>query len=161
MTNFPNIRYFSDYYHYLVGLLDTSGIVLDRASLNKSLKTRTPAFMEGKINAPGVSGYPDETARPFDASNGIVFIDGSFLRFNETVRVSRRRGTELISYSYHYQRPGENFFIRFDFEELPTPEPIRKPQYHVHTSAKPELHILSVPVNLKITLEIIKANFFA
>jgi len=37
--------------------------------------------------------------------------------------------------------------ICFDFEEFLTPDPIRKPQYHVHTSAKPEFHIPSIPIN--------------
>lgn len=161
MINFPDIKYLGEYYHYIVGLFDRSGIVSNRTSLNKSVRTRSPAILEAKIFAPGVSGYPDETALPFDEINGIVLTDGSFLRFDETVRVSRRRGTDILAYSYHYQRPNENFFIRFDFEELPTPDQIRKPQYHVHTSAKPEIHIPCIPIDLDRVLQFIKANFIA
>ncbi|MBM3235369.1 hypothetical protein FJZ31_03610 [Candidatus Poribacteria bacterium] len=68
MINFPDIKYLGEYYNYIVGLFDRSGIVLNRTSLNKSVRTRSPAILEAKIFAPGVSGYPDETALPFDES---------------------------------------------------------------------------------------------
>jgi hypothetical protein len=144
MRKFPNIRYFSDYYHHIIGLIDKSGIAINRTTLTKSLKVRTAPIIVGEIRAPEAGGYPDETSLSFDESNGLIFKDGSFLRFSEKVSVNRREGTTLFGYSYHYQRPNENFFIRFDFEELPSPDPIWKPQCHVHTSAKPELAVYAV-----------------
>jgi len=133
MRKFPNIRYFSDYYHYIAGLIDKSGIVINRRTLTKSLKGRTASITVGEVRAPEIGRYPDETALPFDESNGLIFRDGSFLRFSETVGTNRREGTTVLEYSYHYQRPDEDFFIRFDFEELPSFDPIWKPQCHVYT----------------------------
>jgi len=161
MHNFPDIRYFSDYYHYILGLIDKSGIVLNRSTLTKSLRWRTASIAIGEVQAPATSGFPDDTALPFDENNGLIFRDGSFLRFTEKVQVDRREGATILEHSYHYQRPNEIFFIRFDFEELPTQNPIRKPQYHVHTSAKPEFHIPSIPINFNLMLNLIKVNFFA
>jgi len=161
MRRFPDIRYFPDYYHYIVGLIDKSNIVINRATLTKSRRWSTASITVAEIRAPEIGGYPDETAQPFDERNGLIFKDGSFLRFSETVRVNRREGAIVIDYSYHYQHPDENFFIRFDFEELPSPDPIWKSQCHVHTNAKPELHIPCVVFDLNMVLEFIKVNFFA
>jgi len=161
MRKFPNIRYFSDYYHHIAGLIDKSGIVINRRTLTKSLKGRTASITVGEVRAPETGGYPDETALPFDEGNGLIFSDGSFLRFLETVSVNRREGTEMLEYSYHYQRPDENFFIRFDFEELPPPDPIWKPQCHVHINVKPELHIPCILFDLNMILDFIRVNFFA
>ncbi|MBC8236102.1 hypothetical protein H8E77_41680 [bacterium] len=38
MRKFPDIRYFSDYYHHIVGLVDKSSIVINRTTLTKSLR---------------------------------------------------------------------------------------------------------------------------
>jgi len=160
MLDLPRIRYFSDYYHYIVGLIDRSNIVINRSTLGKSTGVRARATTVSDIYAPDVSGFPDESAQPFDENNGLIFKDGSFLRFLERIQVGRRIGARVLAYSYHYQRPGEDFFIRFDFEELPTSNPIRKPQYHLHTSAKPEFHIPSIPLGLNLVLSLIKVNFF-
>jgi len=161
MRKFPDIRYFSDYYHHIVGLIDKSDIVINRATLTKSRRWSTASITVAEIRAPEIGRYPDETALPFDEGNGLIFRDGSFLRFSETVSVNRREGTEMLEYSYHYQRPDENFFIRFDFEELPPPDLIWKPQCHVHTNAKPELHIPCILFDLNMILDFIKVNFFA
>ncbi|MBM3234960.1 hypothetical protein FJZ31_01545 [Candidatus Poribacteria bacterium] len=160
MRRFPDIRYFSDYYHYIVGLIDKSDIVINRITLTKSYRWSTASITTGEIRAPEIGGYPDETAQSFDERNGLIFRDGSFLRFSETVSVNRRDGVTMLDYSYHYQRLNENFFIRFDFEELPSPDPIWKPQCHVHTNAKPELHIPCILFDLNMVLEFIKVNFF-
>lgn len=161
MRKFPDIRYFSDYYRYVVGLMDKSDIVINRATLNKSRRWSTAPITVGEVQAPEASSYPDETALPFNESNGLILKDGSFLRFSEKVHSHRREGTTVLGYSYHYQRPDENFFIRFDFEELPSSDPIWKPQCHVHTSAKPELHIPCILFDLNMMLEFINVNFFA
>jgi hypothetical protein len=161
MNNLLGITYFSDYYHYVIGLLDRLGIVADRSTLAKSSRVRAPSIVIGEVRAPRESGFLSESALPFESRNGIIFLDGSFLRFKETVQVNRRTGTKILAYSYHYQRPGENFFVRFDSEEQPTLDSFRKPQYHLHTSAKPELHLPSTPVELEFVLQFIKANFFS
>ncbi|MBC8233844.1 hypothetical protein H8E77_30210 [bacterium] len=142
-------------------MIDRNDIVINRSTLGKSIGVRARATVVGDIYAPDVSGFPDESAQSFDESNGLIFRDGSFLRFLERVQVGRRIGARVLAYSYHYQRPGEDFFIRFDFEELPTSNPIRKPQYHVHTSAKPEFHIPSISIDLNLVLNLIQVNFFA
>lgn len=160
MANFANIRYLGEYYHYVVGLLDRSGIVLSRASLSKSIVMSSTAYIIGEILAPDVGSIPDTEAAAFSESNGIVFRDGSFLRFVERVRISRRTGTEIFDYSYHYQRPGEDFFVRFDFEKTPAANLIFKPQHHLHTSAKPELHLPSAQIDLDFVLKFINVNFF-
>ena len=144
MRKFPDIRYFSDYYHYAVGLIDKSDIVINRVTLTKSRRWSTASITVGEVRAPEIGRYPDETALLFDERNGLIFRDGSFLRFSEKVSANRREGTTVLGYSYHYQRPNENFFIRFDLEELPSSDPIWKPQCHVHTSAKPELAVYEV-----------------
>jgi len=160
MSHLAKIRYFSEYYHYVVGVLDRSGIILSRASLSKSIILRSTEQLIGDVYAPENSGFPCSDAASYNKSNGIVFRDGSFLRFYERVRVRRRDGTEILGYSYHYQRPGEVFFARFDFEETPTTDVIFKPRYHLHTSAKPELHLPSVQVDLDFVLKFISVNFF-
>ena len=121
MFELPRIRYFSDYYHYVVGLIDRSDIVINRSTPGKFIGVSARATTVSDIYAPDVGGFPDESSQTFDASNGLIFRDGSFLRFLERVQVGRRIGTRVLAYSYHYQRPDEGFFIRFDFEELPTP----------------------------------------
>lgn len=132
MLDLPRIRYFSDYHHYIVGLIDRSDIVINHSTLSKSIGVNARPTTVGDIYAPDTGGFPDESAQPFDENNGLIFRDGSFLRFSERIQVGRHVGARMLAYSYHYQRPGEDFFIRFDFEELPTSDPIRKPQYHVH-----------------------------
>jgi len=159
MANFAKIRYLSEYYHYVVGLLDRSGIVLSRASLSKSTIMRSKGHIIGEVLAPNVGSFPGADASVFNESNGIIFRDGSFLRFVERVRVSRRIGTEIFEYSYHYQRPGEDFFVRFDFEKTPATNLIFKPQYHLHTSAKPALHLPSAQIDLDFVLKFINVNF--
>jgi len=65
MRKFPDIRYFSDYYHHIAGLVDKSGIVINRRTLTKSLKGRTASITVGEVQAPEAGSYPDETALPF------------------------------------------------------------------------------------------------
>jgi hypothetical protein len=140
----------------LIGAISSSIVQL----LANLFGVNARATTVGDIYAPDTGGFPGESAQSFDENNGLIFRDGSFLRFSERIQVGRHVGARMLAYSYHYQRPGEYFFIRFDFEELPTSDPIRKPQYHVHTSAKPEFHIPSIPVNLNLMLNLIKVNFF-
>jgi len=161
MRRRPQIRFFHEYFRYIVGICDKAGIFLSRSTLNKLLRTSTPTFQIGEVSAPQSGGFPDESAQAFDERNGLILLDGSFLRFFEKVQVSRRNGVKILAYSYHYQRTGENFFFRFDFEEEPTVEPIRKPQYHLHTSAKSEIHYPSAPVELAFIVDFIKVNFFS
>jgi hypothetical protein len=126
------IRYFSEYFHYIVGLLDRSQIFFSRAALGRRLRREAAGIQEGWVFAPFSGRFPDESSVLFDERNGLILMDGSFLRFIEEVKVSRRTGAEVFNYSYHYQRPSENFFFRFDFEKEPTAEPIRKVVYEVN-----------------------------
>jgi hypothetical protein len=61
-----------------------------------------------------------EKVGPNSLPIGLVFPDGSFLCFKEIVRFDYRddAATEpsvfCLSYSFHYQRPGDLYFFRYD-----------------------------------------------
>lgn len=161
-TASPRVRFLHEYYHYVVGMIDKSGIVADRSALNKVLEASTPGIQSGLVGAPCNGEFPDETALIFDPRNGLILIDGSLLRFQERVRVVRQwQSVEVLAYSYHYQSPGEEFFFRFDHEVTPAMDRILKPDYHLHTSARPELHFLSGRASLEYVLEFLKAAILA
>jgi hypothetical protein len=69
----------------------------------------------------------------------MVFADGSFLVFYEVIRFGYQHETDTepkidrLSYGYHYQRPEDHFYFRFDHHpdvgDLHT-----HPLYHLHSA---------------------------
>ena len=61
-----------------------------------------------------------EKISPLSQPIGLVFVDGSFLVFYEIVHFGYRSETATEptiyrhSYGYHYQRPVDHFYFRFD-----------------------------------------------
>jgi hypothetical protein len=109
------------------------------------------------VGAPCNGEFPDESALTFDPRHGLILIDGSLLRFQERVRMVRQwQMVEVLAYSYHYQSPTEGFFFRFDHEAAPAVDRVLKPDYHLHTSARPELHLLSGQASLEYVIEFLK-----
>ena len=70
---------------------------------------------------------------------GMVFADGSFLVFYEVVRFGYQHETDTepkiyrLSYSYHYQRPEDHFYFRFDHHP-DVGDPHTHPLYHLHSA---------------------------
>jgi len=89
-----------------------------------------------------------------DSPSGIVFKDGSFL----TIAERWSEEGELLSFSYHYQRPDPARwrFFRYD-RERPEPPPVDKPRHHLHVRS--ELHYVTGPVELGQVLDVIAELF--
>ena len=66
--------------------------------------------------------------KPGDAPTGIVFRDQSFLVVYEKWS---KEPDELLSYRYHYQRPG-SWFVRYDMHETELPG---HPKHHLQASS--------------------------
>jgi len=70
---------------------------------------------------------------------GLIFQDGSFLVFQEIVHFGYRSETDTeptihrTLYSYHYQRPTDFFYFRFDHHpDMGNPE--THPLHHLHSA---------------------------
>jgi hypothetical protein len=94
------------------------------------------------------------TARFGDAPQWVIFGDGSFLTIAETWSGEG----ELLSFSYHFQRPDPARwrFFRYD-REWPDPPPVDKPRHHLHVCS--ELHYATGPVDLEQVLDVIAELF--
>ena len=119
-----------------------------------------------------------ERLTPSSAPAGIVFLDGSFLVIKEVFEYaypSQDAGEDAdrpricqLEYSFHYQRPQENSFFRYDFHpnigDLAT-----HPLYHLHAAGWRDnaLELPSAPrfpvslITIDEVLELIRSNFFA
>ena len=80
-----------------------------------------------------------EKLTPQSEPTGLIFRDGSFLVFQEIVHFGYRDETSpeptlyRTRYSYHYQRPADHFYFRFDHHpELGEPE--THPLHHLHSA---------------------------
>jgi hypothetical protein len=76
---------------------------------------------------------------PLSPPTGLVFPDDSFLIIREVVRFGYRQETDVelrlfrLSYSYHYQRPSDRYYFRFDHHpEIGVDR--RHPEYHLHSA---------------------------
>jgi hypothetical protein len=89
-----------------------------------------------------------------DAPCGILFRDGSFL----TMAERWSEDSELLSFSYHFQKPDPARwrFFRYD-RELPDPPLVDKPRHHLHVCS--ELHCATGPVDLNQVLDVIAELF--
>ena len=122
------VRRFSNYVTWLLGVMDTSGIVKDRSQVSRLQLNRR----EGEVMAPKITGMAKSGVAPM----GIIFEDDSFLRFIEKVRIELDGSVTLKSYSYHYQRP-DGYYFRFDKLEQPfadSSKRIIEPQRHLHVA---------------------------
>ena len=148
------MRSFSEYYSWLLGVIDRSGIVRDRSGMAK----RPTGKFTGHIFAPTERGF----AKPGASPMGLIFVDGAYMRFRENVRIGRRGGVERLAYSYHYQRP-DGYYFRYDLRERPFENPIKciiEPQRHVQV-AQPAPRLPTHSTNLTELMDIIKYNFYA
>jgi len=80
-----------------------------------------------------------EKLTPQSNPTGLIFRDGSFFVFQEIVHFGYRSETDTeptlyrTCYSYHYQRPAEHFYFRFDHHpDLGDPE--THPPHHLHSA---------------------------
>jgi hypothetical protein len=115
-----------------------------------------------------------ERINPSTAPLGLVFVDGSFLIFKETVRygyIDKKAAAPQVyrlEYSYHYQRPQENSFFRYDFHPT-VGDAESHPIHHLHAFGWPSgaTKLPSVPrfaaseVTLGEVLSLIRRDFFA
>jgi hypothetical protein len=115
-----------------------------------------------------------ERLTPSSAPGGIVFIDGSFLMIKEIFQYAYASEDAVepkichLEYSFHYQRPQENSFFRYDLHpdigDLAT-----HPLYHLHAAGWRDnaLELPSAPrfpvslTTIDEVLELIRSNFFA
>ena len=80
-----------------------------------------------------------EKISPQSQPIGLVFMDGSFLVFYEVVRFGYRNETARkpmmyrLSYGYHYQRPADHFYFRFDHHPG-VGDKQTHPLYHLHSA---------------------------
>jgi len=134
----------------------------------------TPITNEGigAIYIPSLQIF--ERITPSSAPIGIVFIDGSFLVIKEIFQYDYASEDAVepsichLEYSFHYQRPEENTFFRYDFHP-DVGDPDTHPIYHLHAAGWRDnaLELPSVPrfpvslITIDEVLELIGINFFA
>ncbi|MCZ6680739.1 MAG: DUF6516 family protein [Candidatus Poribacteria bacterium] len=114
-----------------------------------------------------------ERMTPHSDPVGLVFTDGSFLVVKEIFEYGYRHDTAtapqiyFLEYSYHYQRPQDHTFFRYDYHPgVGAPE--THPLYHLHAAGwkegaddLPQVPRFPVfPVTLDEVLEFIRVNFF-
>lgn len=114
-----------------------------------------------------------ERIMPRSEPIGLVFTDGSFLVVKEVFEYGYpdNSATEphlyFHEYGYHYQRPQEQTFFRYDYHpEVGSPE--THPLYHLHAAGwkkeadnLPQVPRFPVyPTTLEEVLELIRINFF-
>jgi len=134
--------------------------------------TRIEADGIGSIFTPSLTLFDHLT--PNTAPQGAIFTDGSFLVFKEVFyyRYASAEATQpeilRTEYSYHYQRPQNRFFFRYDFHpELGDPD--THPLHHLHAFswAEGDVKLSSIPrfsvseITLGEVLELIKRDFLA
>jgi hypothetical protein len=115
-----------------------------------------------------------ERLTPSSAPVGIVFLDGSFLVIKEIFHYAYASEDAVepsichLEYSFHYQRPQENSFFRYDFHPG-VGDPSTHPLYHLHAAGWRDnaLDLPSAPrfrvpfITIDEVLELIRSNFFA
>jgi len=140
---------FRHYFGWLVGLIDKTGMISDRSSLTcLPLDKR-----EGIVRAPKMTGFFEPGKPP-----GLVFKDGSFLRFKEEVQVAKGGSYVLLSYAYHYDTP-DGYYFRYEKLRKPHSDPVFEPQRHLHVwQDAPRFPTHSTCLDEILTL--IKVNFF-
>ena len=147
------MKRFSNYASWLLGVIDSSGIVRDRSAVARVQKGRR----RGWIMAPTDSGFAKSSA----PAMGLIFLDGAFLRFQEHVMINRDASISRLGYSYHYQRP-DGYYFRFDKLEQPVAYPAKRliePQRHLHV-AQSAPRFPTHSTNLAEVLVLIKWNFY-
>ncbi len=144
------MKNFSEYRSWLLGQIDKSGIIRDRSNICFSQKNRD----EGLVSAPRESGF----AKPGGLPEGLIFIDGAFLRFQERIIIKKDGSIERVFYSYHYQRP-DGYFFRYDKLPRPHDNPIKEPQQHLH-AVREEPRFPTHSTHLVELLDLIKYNFY-
>lgn len=148
------MKYFSDYMSWLLGIIDTSGIVRDRSTVTRIQDSR----QTGLVMAPRESGFAKPSVPPI----GLVFIDDAFLRFQEYVAIQSDGSILRQYYTYHYQRP-DGYYFRYDKLERPFNDPIQRilePQRHLQV-AQTAPRFPTHSTNLAELLTLIKHNFYA
>lgn len=147
------MKYFSDYVSWLLGIIDTAGIVRDRSMVARVQHSRHA----GLVVAPKESGL----AKPGTPPIGLVFIDDAFLRFQEYVIIQSDGSITRQFYTYHYQRP-DGYYFRYDKLKQPFDDPtkqILEPQRHLQV-AQPAPRFPTHSTNLTELLALIKHNFY-
>lgn len=140
---------FHQYYGWLVGLIDKTEVMADRSCLTCLPLSR----QEGVVRAPKITGFFVAGQPP-----GLLLKDGSFLRFKEEVCLQDDGSFVLLSYAYHYERPG-GYYFRYEKLKEPHPDPAFEPQRHLHVlQDAPRFPTHST--SLEEVMAIIKANFF-
>lgn len=91
----------------------------------------------GQVFLPSQDAF--EKINPQSQPAGMVFTDGSFLIFYEIVRFGYQYEIDTepkiyrLSYSYHYQRPTDHFYFRFDHHP-DVGDKHTHPLYHLHSA---------------------------
>ncbi len=85
------------------------------------------------------------------------FDSGARLSFGLTLR-EVERGSQLVSFRYHYQLPTARSpeYLRFDLNEAPHADPLVEPRCHLH----PGLDHVRIPLSLHDPFEILDRIFF-
>ena len=110
---------------------------------------------------------------PQSSPTGMVFLDDSFLlvkhifRYDYPTEDASKPTICNLEYSYHYQRPSDNSFFRYDFHP-DVGDAETHPLYHLHASGwlPDAIELPSVPrfpvatITLDEVLELIRINFF-
>ena len=126
----------------------------------------------GVISIPSIQVF--ERLTPSSAPAGIVFIDGSFLVIKEIFQYDYASEDAVepsichLEYSFHYQRPQENSFFRYDYHP-DVGDPDTHPTYHLHAAGWRDnsLELPATPrfpvslITIDEILELIRINFFA
>lgn len=125
----------------------------------------------GYFYVPSLSNFQYLT--PQSPPAGMVFLDGSFLlvkqvfQYGYPTEAAAEPTICYLEYSYHYQRPFDNSFFRYDCHpgvgEFET-----HPPYHLHATGwlPGAMELPSVPrfpvtaITLDEVLELIRINFF-
>lgn len=90
----------------------------ERRVFIEPLTVRVSQEGRGEIYLPSQATF--EKTSPQSNPTGLIFADGSFLTFFEVVRFGYRDESVTepaiyrLKYSYHYQRPADYFFFRYD-----------------------------------------------
>jgi len=138
------VKRITEYFHWILGTIDKSGIVADRSAASFKVRSKCQAA----VYAPRIRSQ----------RSGLIFCDNSTLNLREEIRISRSGELDVISYVYHYERP-DGFFFRYEKLAEPHPDPIFEPTLHlhvIHDAPRFPTHC----TNLAQVLDVIRVNFF-
>lgn len=127
---------------------------------SEEMKTRNNPYRLLKLlpDANGVASIElGPTIDKGPTSEHFCFDSGARLSFGLTLR-ARDRGSQLVSFRYHYQPPASRSpeYFRFDLNESPHQDPLLEPRCHLH----PGLEGVRIPVSLHDPFEILDRIFF-